>query len=199
MRQLILFYRFVLPVLAAVLTISLQACSSPSNTVSVQDPDADFSRYDTYAFLADVADNPESFQSIEATLLKQYVDREMEQRGFTRVEEDPDLLINFSIETQEKIVSRSVPTGGYGIGYDPFYDVYYGDWGISHTTRIDQYTEGKLNIDAIDVALRKLVWQGSTKGRLTEKDLRNGEQILDRAVKEIFEEFPDHKVHSSGT
>ncbi len=199
MRQLKRFHQFLFPLLAAGLTLLLQACSSSSNTFSMKDPDADFSRYDTYAFLVDVADNPESFQSIEATLLKQFVGREMEQRGFTQVDEDPDLLINFSIETQEKIASRSVPTGGYGIGYDPFYEVYYGDWGMSHTTRIDQYTEGKLNIDAIDVALRKLVWQGSTKGRLTEEDLRKKEQTLDRAVKEIFEEFPDDKENLSGT
>ena len=78
-------------------------------------------------------------------------------------------------------------TGGYGIGYDPFYVVYYDSWGMNHTTQIDQYTEGKLNIDAIDVKLKKLVWQGSTKGRLTNKAKQNYQVTLDEAVNEIFE------------
>ena len=91
----------------------------------------------------------------------------MEARGFTK-SDDPDL----------------------GIGYDPYYDVYYDGWGTSHETRIDQYTEGKLDIDLNDVKQRKLVWQGTTKGRLTKKDYANAQKTLDEAVVEIFTQFP---------
>lgn len=94
---------------------------------------------------------------------------------------------NATVRFEEKIRTRTIPTGGYGIGYDPFYDVYYDNWGMNHTTQIDQYTEGKLNIDAIDVQSKKLVWQGSTKGRLTTKLMKNYEATLDTAVREIFE------------
>lgn len=170
----------------ALLTASLAACSS-SPTTSNADPTVDFSQYKTYAFLADLATDKASYQSLETTYLKESVSREMEKLGLRQVADDPDLAINFSVETQEKVTSRSVPTGGYGIGYDPFHDVYYDNWGMNHTTRIDQYTEGKLNIDAIDVKSRKLVWQGSTKGRLTTKAKDNYQVTLDEAVKEIFE------------
>lgn len=167
------------------LTLAVAGCSS-SPTVVNYDESIDFSQYETYAFMADLATDKEAYQSLESTYLKDSVAREMKKSGLQAVTSDPDLLINFSIQTEEKIRSRSVPTGGYGIGYDPYYDVYASGWGMSHTTEIDQYTEGKLVIDAIDVKSKKIVWQGSTKGRLTSKAMDNYQQTLDDAVTEIF-------------
>ena len=181
------FYRVMVSLSVMTLIASLTACSSTSPTTSISDPSVDFSKYKTYAFLADLATDKEAYQSLESTYLKRSVSRELERLGLRKVSDNPDLAFNFSIETQEKIRTRAVPTGGYGIGYDPFYDVYYDNWGMNHTTQIDQYTEGKLNIDAIDVQSKKLVWQGSTKGRLTTKSMKNYEATLDTAVREIIE------------
>lgn len=167
----------------------LTACSSTPNTVSNADPTVDFSRYKTYAFVADLATDKQAYQSLETTHLKRSVKREMEQRGYTP-SDTPDVAINFSVETAEKMRTRSVPSSSYGVGYDPYYDVYHDGWATTHSTRIDQYTEGKLNIDLIDVSSRKLVWQGSTKGRITKKDEKDWAGTLDGAVVEIFGTFP---------
>lgn len=180
----ILLRILILAFTAALLT----ACATP--TASDADPTADFSSYRTYAFLSDVATDKAAYETLEQTHLKVAVGREMDSLGYRRDNANPDLLINFAIETQEKLQSRTVPTGGYGIGYDPFYDVYTTGWGMSHTTRIDQYTEGTLEIDLIDVAERKMIWQGRTKGRLTKKDMQNAKATLDEAVTEIFTQFP---------
>lgn len=169
-------------------TALLAGCSSP--TVSDADPEADFSSYASYAFLSDVATDKAPYETLERTHLKAAVGREMNARGYLQDNSNPDLLVNFAIETQEKLQSRTVPTGGYGIGYDPFFDVYTSGWGMSHTTRIDQYTEGTLEIDLIDVGDRKMIWQGRTKGRLTQKDMQNYQSTLDEAVTEIFKQFP---------
>jgi len=174
----------------ALCVLLLAACASEPNTVSSQDSSVDFSRFKTYAFLVDLAQDKDHYQSLDTTYLKEAVSKEMRGRGFEQVNADPQLLINFSVETQDKVRSRQVPTGGYGIGYDPFYDVYYEDWHVTHTTQIDQFTEGKLNIDAIDVASRKLVWQGSTKGRITRKEESNWRETLNKAVADIFTRFP---------
>ena len=178
--------------LLALATLSLYllitaGCSSNPTAVNY-DETVDFGEYKTYAFLADMATDKEAYQSLEATFLKEAVGRELNRSGLEQVAADPDLLINFAIETQEKIRSRSVPTGGYGIGYDPFYDVYGSAWGMGHTTQIDQYTEGRLVIDAIDVKLKKIVWQGTTSGRLTKKAMENYQVTLGEAVTEIFEQ-----------
>ncbi len=169
----------------------LSACASDPTTSNV-DPTADLSKYNTYAFLTDLAtDDGKQFETLETTYLKNAVAAQLESRGMTRDEANPDVLINFSIQTQEKV--RSTPTGGAygGIGYDPFYDdYYYGGWGAGHSMRIDQYTEGKLVIDAIDPEAKKLIWQGTTKGRLTTQAMQNMEETLTAAVNEIFAKLP---------
>lgn len=182
-----LFMRFSI----AVAMVMLAACAS-SPTTSNLDPEVDLTKYETYAFLTDLAsDKGQQYESLETTYLKNAVAVEVERRGMARDENNPDVLFNFSIETQEKV--RSTPTGGAygGIGYDPFYDdYYYGGWGVGHTMRIDQYTEGRLVIDAIDPKQKKLIWQGTTKGRITTKAMQNMEETLSTAVSEIFAQLP---------
>jgi hypothetical protein len=175
---------------SSLLLVFLITSCSTSNTVSSVDPSADFSQYKTYGFVSALDTDGAQYQSLESGYLRTAVSRELESRGFSQSDQ-PDLIINFSIETEEKIVQRSVPRTGGGMGYDPFYDAYYDDWGMSHETRIDQYTEGKLNIDLIDARERKVVWQGSTKGRLTKKDYENAQVTLNKAVTEIFLLFPE--------
>ena len=169
----------------------LGACASDPTTSNL-DPTADLSKYNTYAFLTDLAtDKGQRFESLETNYLKNAVAAQLESRGMTRDEKNPDVLFNFSIQTQEKV--KSTPTGGAygGVGYDPFFDeYYYGGWGYGNSMRIDQYTEGKLVIDAIDPVAKKLIWQGSTRGRLTTKDLQNMEETLTSAVNEIFTKLP---------
>jgi len=172
------------------LALSLVAgCASTSNTVSSAAPSVDFSALKTFGFVKIADTDGNEYQSLETQYLRTAITRELTARGWSQ-DGSPDVVVNFSIETQEKVRSRSVPTGGYGMGYDPYYDAYYDGWGMGHQTMIDQYTEGKLNIDLIDPAQRQMIWQGSTKGRLTKKDLENAEATLNAAVVEIFTQFP---------
>ncbi len=169
----------------------MAGCASTPNTVSSVDPTVDMGQYKTYGFTEILDTDGKQYQSMETGILMTATSRELEARGFSKSDQ-PDVVINFSIESQEKVRSRSVPTGNIGMmGYDPFYgDIYGAGWGMSHQTRIDQYTEGKLNIDVVDKQARKVVWQGSTKGRLTKKDYENAQATLEGAVTEIFHLFP---------
>ncbi|MEH6589811.1 MAG: DUF4136 domain-containing protein [Halioglobus sp.] len=177
--------KWLMTAVFALAVLAIGGCSSSPTTVNY-DTSIDFDQYKTYAFMADLATDKSAYQSLEATFLKESIGRELDKTGLERVAANPDLLINFSIETQEKVKSRSVPSGGYGVGYDPYYDVYGSGWGMGNTTQIDQYTEGKLVIDAIDVKSKTIVWTGSTHGRLTTKAMKNYKVTLDEAVKEIF-------------
>jgi hypothetical protein len=98
------------------------------------------------------------------------------------------VVVNFFLNTKEKVTSRTVPSMGGYYGYrDPFYD----PWpGYAYETRIDQYTEGTLNVDIADVARQKLVWEGAVVGRITEQFVRNLESGLDEAVSDIFSQYP---------
>jgi hypothetical protein len=52
-----------------------------------------------------------------------------------------------------------------------------------------------LNIDVADVAQRKLVWEGSVVGKITDEFVRNLEQGLDEAVAAIFENYPVESIY----
>ena len=71
----------------------LTACSSP--TVSDADPTADFSSYQTYAFLSDVATDKAAYETLERAHLKAAVGRELNARGYRQDNTQPDLLVNF--------------------------------------------------------------------------------------------------------
>lgn len=170
--------------------VLMAACASSPNTFSNVDPGIDFSQYKTYSYFPNLSTDNEQYQSLVSNFLKVAVAQELDMRGLTYDGKKPQLRVNFYINTKDKIKTRTVPTTGGGYyGYrDPFYDPWGGYGG--YETRVDQYTEGTLNIDVVDVATNKLVWEGSVAGRLTEKDVRNLEQTVDEAVADVMNSFP---------
>jgi hypothetical protein len=154
------------------------------------DESFDFASVRNFDFVPVPSTDGQAYESLETNYLRSAMTRELEARGM-QLGSNPDVLVNFSISTQEKVRSRSVPSmGGYVGAYDYYDDVYYDGWARTHETRIDQYTEGQLNIDVIDPVGRRLVWQGSTSGRLTNEMLANARTTLNEAVTEIMGAFP---------
>jgi len=171
-------------VLAA--TLVLGACASTPNTYSNVDSNADFSQYKTFGFFDHLATDRSDYESAESRYLKAAATREMNRRGLA-YSVNPDLKVNFYINTKEKIRASQTPYAGGYYGYrDPYY---YGAMG-GYETRIDQYTEGTLNIDVVDVRTRKLVWEGAIVGRVTKEVRNNLEAVINQAVQEIFKPFP---------
>jgi hypothetical protein len=175
-----------------VTTSILAACASSPNTFSNADPAVDFGQIKTFGFYSSLSTDDPRYQSLVSNFLKVAVAQEFVARGLDHDEDNPDVRVNFYINTQEKIKSRSVPTTGGYYGYrDPFYDPWGGyGMGATYETRIDQYTEGTLNIDVVDADSHKLIWEGSIIGKVTDKDLRNMEQTIDDAVAAIMTGFP---------
>jgi hypothetical protein len=163
-------------------------CASTPNTFVNADPTVDFSTYNSYGLYSELSTDNANYESLESSFLKVAVAQQLDMRGLS-YSNDPDLMINFYINTQEKIRSRSVPTMGGYYGYrDPFYDTWGGYGG--YETRIDQYTEGTLNIDVVDAKTKKLVWEGAVAGRVTDSKLRELEKTIDNAVAAVMDRFP---------
>lgn len=170
----------------------LTACASSPNTFSNADPDVDFAQYKTYGYFPTLSTDTAQYQSMVSSFLKVAVAQELDKRGLTYDEEAPQLRVNFFINTKDKIKTRSVPTMGMGGGYYDYRDPFYDSWGGygGYETRVTQYTEGTLNIDVVDIASNKLVWEGSVVGKLSDKDVRNMEQTVDEAVAAVMTSFP---------
>jgi len=172
-----------------IVALSVVGCASSPKVISNIDNSVNFSEYRSYGFFETLATDKANYESMESNMLKVAVAKQLESRGFIYTE-NPDLLVNFYIHTEEKIRSRTTPTMGGGYyGYrDPIYDTWGGYGGTE--TRIEQYTQGTLNIDFVDAQRKSLVWEGSVSGRITEKVLKNLNTEIEKAVDDIFSAFP---------
>ena len=172
-----------------VAVLAMVGCAATPNTVSNVAPDVDFRQYSTFGFYSPLATDEQGYESLVSSFLKVAMAQELDERGLA-YSDSPDLMINFYINTQEKIRTRNVPTTrGYytyrrPYGYDPFFGY------PAYETHIDQYTEGTLNIDIVDLKTQKLVWEGMASGRVRDSAVRNLEQSIDSAVAAIMQNFP---------
>lgn len=165
------------------------ACASTPNTTFNVAPGVDFSQYSTFGFFSPLATDDEGYESLLSNFLKVATAQQLDARGLS-YSDTPDLKINFYVHTQEKLRSRSYPTTSAYYAYrDPFF---YDPWIAypTYETRIDQYTQGTLNIDVVDTSTQKLVWEGMVTGRVTDESVRNLEASIDKAVADIMADFP---------
>ena len=130
------------------------------------------------------------FKSLSTQMLQNAAAREMEARGYTR-SDDPDLVINFKGQLEEKtdIESTPAPYYGPGWGYGGWGGAYCGGWGGTEvTTR--RYNVGTLVMDVVDRDKRQVVYQGGIEGVVTREMMQNREATITAAVGHIFSKYP---------
>lgn len=67
----------------------------------------------------------------------------------------------------------------------------WGGYGYNTSTHVDQYTEGTVNVDMVDISANQMVWEGVAVGRL--KEDRSNEELtenINAAVASMFAEYP---------
>jgi hypothetical protein len=182
----------VMPALLVCILIAA-GCSSGPKIYANQDPTADFGKYKTYGY-PKLDTDKYRYSSLISQYFKTAASRELEARGYT-LADNPDLLVNFYVQTEEKIKTTQTPTsnvgyygyrgyGGYGGGYNS-----WGGYGGTET-RVTQYTEGTVNVDLIDNAASQLVWEVALVGRVTDKTRENLEATVDEVMLEVFAMYP---------
>ena len=169
----------------------LAACETAPRVRAESAPGADVARYATFGFFEKLGTDQHGYTTIATTQLKAAVTRELEARG-VHLSANPDLLVNFYVQTKDKI--ESYP-GTLGFGYSHFGWRGVG-WGMGYgMTDVQSYTEGTLTIDLVDRQKNALVWQGVAIGRLAERAMRQSEVTINHAVAAVFEKYP---VQSAG-
>lgn len=174
----------------ALLCLSVLAgCASGPTVRSNVDPSVDFNRFRTFAFLQPLSTDREGYQTLVSQQLVASAQRELEARGLVRSDDNPDLLVNFSADLDQRLRVTQVPVAA-GAGMGRHRHGLYGTWPTYQRTEIRQYTKGTLLIDVVDAARRQLVWEGVALGRVTQSTTNNLGPVLNDAVVEIFREFP---------
>ena len=176
-----------------VLALLVSSCAERPTIRADWDKTADFSAYSSYDF-ADVlsTNSGQQYDSLQTKYLKVAVARELDARGYKKVDDGADLEVNFHLYLVDKQTVRTTttPTVGYG-GYYGYRRGYYGSWGnYRYDTYVDDYTEGTLHIDLIDNKRDQLVWEGVAVGTVTKKAMENAETSINNVVKQIFDKYP---------
>jgi hypothetical protein len=182
-RSAPLFNRWSFAACAAVL---LAGCQISPQIHSQASPEADFGSYRTYGFMPKPSTDPNGYTTMTTKSIKRAVTREMQSRGYT-LADNPDLIVNFSVASKDKVEGQSNPEFGLGYGRGRF----GWGWGVGGTyDDIRTVTEGSLTIDVVDRARNELVWSGTAVGEVTRKELDNPSPTIDNAVTEILKRYP---------
>lgn len=171
-------------VIFALVLIVAAACSSVKVS-SDFDRTAGFSSYKTFLFTDDALHLP--LDDINNNRILTAVESELAAKGFKKVTENPDVLIDIKIKAEQKQTATATSSGGYGYGYR------YGWGGGFSTTTInyDTYTDGTMFIDMIDAQKKQLVWQGrGTKTVNPDASEKSRAENLSYAIKQIMAQYP---------
>lgn len=170
--------------LAGLLTGLLSACASGPTIVSNANPGTEFSQFETYNFMQPLGtDRAGGVRTPLSSRLVSSVNRELITRGMS-LSDEPDLLVDFIVVTEERIDVRTTPT----------HSVHRSHWsrGFStwptYSTTVRQYTEGTLIIDLIDPATNTLVGEGAAQSRIS-SNANFTQAELDEIVRKIMEDL----------
>ena len=173
--------------LCTLAVVLITGCASGPSIYVNTDPAATFATYRTYNFATPLGTDGPGYSSMLSQYLRQATSRELEARGYQR-SDSPDLLVNFNVQTKDKIQTTTTSAGPRYGGYYGYRTGYYGVWG-GYDTQVTQYTEGTLTIDIVDAVRKQLAWEGTAVGRVREKDRSNLKPVIDDLVAQFFSKY----------
>ncbi len=117
-------------------------------------------------------------------LMLEEIIKQMTSRGFVKVKENPDLIINLGVSIIAKLNTRETDI------YDaPYYMGQRNYHWESEEIVIGSYKEGTVTFDLVDNQNETMIWQVMRSGVLLEKIEKNKKRII-RGVKKMFKKFP---------
>ena len=196
-RWLMARYRFLPISVAVIMALLLTACSSGLTVRSEIDPGADFGQYRTYNFFEPMGIEGGYNSPIFGEHYRAAIGGEMARRKY-QTSDNPDLLINVTIRSDDKVKMRSY-TAPYATG------AYYGrpggayggsalGVGISTGSRATKTTEASVFIDLVDFRQQRVVWQGVTVVDVNDKVSLQLRDAIFTSVNKVMAEYP----HTAG-
>lgn len=164
----------------------LTACASGPEIRRDVSPAAKFGTYKTFGYFSELATDRAGYETVFTARLKDSTRRQMESKGYVSSDTDPDLLLNFYANVEEKQEIRSTPVS---IGYYGYRGAF--GYGIS-TPRVETYSykEGTLTIDLVDRKQNALVWNATAEGRVSKEARKNPGPAIDAVVTEMMAPLP---------
>jgi hypothetical protein len=170
---------------------ALSACSTV--TVSTDyDHSAPFAKYKTYALAP--ASKGQVLSPTSEAALRDALRTDLAAKGLTEAANGkPDLAVVRHVFLKDKVAVQEYTSWGYGYGGGwPYGYGYYGMWTGAPRTYVDvqQYTQGTMILDFVDVKTKKLVFRG--KGEAIVGDTESNAEKIREGVKKMVEAYPAH-------
>ena len=152
-------------------------------------PNLDFSKYKTFAYIGGVESlvrmqlNPELLKN----RMHRAVVRELTAKGLREVqpEEDPDLVVRYWVEAESN--AQVTGTAHWGV----WGSYYYGYWTVMYTTMSTPVThQGLLGIELIDARARGLAWRLFVSEKIIHNDPDKIWKTADSNIKKAFKSYP---------
>ncbi|HET8884860.1 MAG TPA: DUF4136 domain-containing protein [Salinimicrobium sp.] len=167
--------------LTPILLLFLFASCSSVRVAADYDTQANFDKYNSFAFYKPGIDKAE-ISDLDKKRILRAIESTMLSKGFTK-SESPNLLVSIFTKTEDNInIYRNNMGYGYGWGWSPWY------WHSGFNT-VNTTTEGTLYIDLIDAESMELVWQGMGTAALTQ-DVERKQERINEIVQEILKKYP---------
>ena len=182
---------------ALLLSCLLSACASGLEVRSDIDPQADFSRYQTWNFFDELGIEGGYNSPIFGEHFRAAITREMTARGYRKAS-DPDLYVNVTSRQDDKVKMRSY-TSPYMSGnyYSRPGSPYYGTGigvGVGSVRAPTKVNEASIFIDLVDNSTDRLVWQGVAVAETNDKTAQRLRDAIYTAVDAVFKQYP----HTAG-
>ena len=180
-----------LPLLFLVLLTG--ACSSGLQVRSDQDPSANFSQYSTWNYFDPMGIEGGYNSPIYGELFREAITREMRERGYRKAD-NPDLMINVTLRTDDKVKMRSYTSpymsGAYygrpgGASYGSAVGV-----GVGVSSRATKTTEASVFIDLVDSQKNRVSWQGVAVIEANDKVAQKLRDAIFTAVNVVYDQYP---------
>jgi len=175
--------RYGLVLFTALLVVS---CASGPAIRRDTNPAADFASYRTFGFFSPLATDKAGYETVFTTHLKSASRHAMESHGYVYSDANPDLLVNFYANVQDKQELRSTPVS---VGYYGYRRGFYGGFRTTEVQTVN-YRQGTLTIDLVDARRKVLVWQATAEGRVSSEARKHPGPAIDRVVTDMMGPLP---------
>ena len=177
----------------------LAACATGPRVSTDADPQAEFTRYRSFAFYEPLALESRGYTTLLSARLKDEARRQMESRGYAYDAANPDLRVNINAFVEEKADVISVPDVGYGWYYSYRANAYVAVPVWRERAQVARYSEGTVNIDLVDARAQRLVWEGVAVGSAAARTPAERRDRAAASVIKIFEAFPHRAAGAPAT
>ncbi|MCE2613255.1 DUF4136 domain-containing protein [Flavobacteriaceae bacterium D16] len=149
--------------------------------------DVDFGKFKTFqVYSLDVKSYPEFKPNEEGlNLLISEINKQMEIRGYQKVNADPDLLINIGV-----VISKEQQTRETDIRDAPMYIGQRNYHWESEEIVVGTYTAGSVVLDIINTITDEMVWQAVSKGVISDKKPEKNKKKITKGVAKLFKKYP---------